>query len=115
MFSLLDALGATYSQNEADGSIDLVHENKHFRITFPEADNENYQWIALTDLDLERELRLSNSEKYCGLYTVIDGTIYLHQKSSEYLLYHLGYEDYPIKDNIYFVRPKNNTNNKDKS
>ena len=115
LFSLLDALGATYSQNEADGSIDLVHENKHFRITFPEADNENYQWIALTDLDLERELRLSNSEKYCGLYTVIDGTVYLHQKSGEYLLYHLGYEDYPIKDNIYFVRPKNNTNNKDKS
>ena len=110
LFSLLDALDAAYSQNEADGSIDLVHENKHFRITFPEADNENYQWIALTDLDLERELRLSNSEKYCGLYTVIDGTIYLHQKSGEYLLYHLGYEDYPIKDNIYFVRPKNNTN-----
>ena len=115
LFSLLDTLDATYSQNEADGSIDLVHENKHFRITFPEADNENYQWIALTDLDLERELRLSNSEKYCGLYTVIDGTVYLHQKSGEYLLYHLGYEDYPIKDNIYFVRPKNNTNNKDKS
>ena len=115
LFSLLDALDAAYSQNEADGSIDLVHENKHFRITFPEADNENYQWIALTDLDLERELRLSNSEKYCGLYTVIDGTVYLHQKSGEYLLYHLGYEDYPIKDNIYFVRPKNNTNNKDKS
>ena len=115
LFSLLDTLDATYSQNEADGSIDLVHENKHFRITFPEADNENYQWIALTDLDLERELRLSNSEKYCGLYTVIDGTVYLHQKSGEYLLYHLGYEDYPIKDNIYFVRPKNNTNNKYKS
>ena len=115
LFSLLDTLDATYSQNDADGSIDLVHENKHFRITFPETDNENYQWIALTDLDLERELRLSNSEKYCGLYTVIDGTVYLHQKSGEYLLYHLGYEDYPIKDNIYFVRPKNNTNNKDKS
>ena len=115
LFSLLDTLDATYSQNEADGSIDLVHENKHFRITFPEADNENYQWIALTDLDLERELRLSNSEKYCGLYTVIDGTVYLHQKSGEYLLYHLGYEDYPIKDNIYFVRPKNNANSKDQS
>ena len=115
LFSLLDALGATYSQNEADGSIDLVHENKHFRITFPEADNENYQWIALTDLDLERELRLSNSEKYCGLYTVIDGTIYLHQKSGEYLFTHLGYEHYRIKDNIYFVRPKNNANSKDQS
>lgn len=115
LFSLLDTLDAAYSQNEADGSIDLVHENKHFRITFPETDNENYQWIALTDLDLERELRLSNSEKYCGLYTVIDGTVYLHQKSGEYLLYHLGYEHYRIKDNIYFVRPKNNTNNKDKS
>ena len=115
LFSLLDTLDATYSQNEADGSIDLVHENKHFRITFPEADNENYQWIALTDLDLERELRLSNSEKYCGLYTVIDGTVYLHQKSGEYLFTHLGYEHYRIKDNIYFVCPKNNTNNKDKS
>lgn len=116
LFSLLDTLDAAYSQNEADGSIDLVHENKHFRITFPEADNENYQWIALTDLDLERELRLSNSEKYCGLYTVIDGTIYLHQKSGEYLLYHLGYEHYRIKkDNIYFVRPKHNTNSKDQS
>ena len=45
LFSLLDTLDAAYSQNEADGSIDLVHENKHFRITFPEADNENYQWI----------------------------------------------------------------------
>lgn len=115
LFSLLDALDATYSQNDADGSIDLVHENKHFRITFPETDNENYQWIALTDLDLERELRLSNSEKYCGLYTVIDGTIYLHQKSGEYLFTHLGYEHYRIKDNIYFVRPKNNTNSKDQS
>ena len=115
LFSLLDTLDAAYSQNEADGSIDLVHENKHFRITFPKADNENYQWIALTDLDLERELRLSNSEKYCGLYTVIDGTIYLHQKSGEYLFTHLGYEHYRINDNIYFVRPKNNTNNKDKS
>lgn len=116
LFSLLDTLDATYSQNEADGSIDLVHENKHFRITFPKADNENYQWIALTDLDLERELRLSNSEKYCGLYTVIDGTIYLHQKSGEYLFTHLGYEHYRIKkDNIYFVCPKNNTNSKDQS
>lgn len=115
LFSLLDTLDATYSQNEADGSIDLVHENKHFRITFPEADNENYQWIALTDLDLERELRLSNSEKYCGLYTVIDGTIYLHQKSGEYLFTHLGYEHYRINDNIYFVRPKNNANSKDQS
>lgn len=116
LFSLLDTLGATYSQNEADGSIDLVYENKHFRFTFPEADNENYQWIVLTDLDLERELRLSNSEKYCGLYTVIDGTIYLHQKSGEYLFSHLGYEHHRIKkDNIYFVRPKNNTNSKDQS
>lgn len=115
LFSLLDTLDATYSQNDADGSIDLVHENKHFRITFPETDNENYQWIALTDLDLERELRLSNSEKYCGLYTVIDGTIYFHQKSGEYLFTHLGYEHYRIKDNIYFVRPKNNTNSKDQS
>lgn len=115
LFSLLDTLDATYSQNEADGSIDLVHENKHFRITFPEADNENYQWIALTDLDLERELRLSNSEKYFGLYTVIDGTIYLHQKSGEYLFTHLGYEHYRINDNIYFVRPKNNANSKDQS
>ena len=115
LFSLLDALDAAYSQNEADGSIDLVHENKHFRITFPEADNENYQWIALTDLDLKRELRLSNSEKYCGLYTVIDGTIYLHQKSGEYLFTHLGYEHYRIKDNIYFVCPNRNANSKDKS
>ena len=91
LFPLLDTLGATYSQDAENQSIDVEYEDKHYRFTFPETENSNYQWISLTDLDNGRELRLSNSEKYYGLYTVIDGALYLSYDTGHYICSYLGY------------------------
>lgn len=91
LFPLLDTLGAAYSQDAENQSIDVEYEDKHYRFTFPETENSNYQWISLTDLDNGRELRLSNSEKYHGLYTVIDGSLYLSYDTGHYICSYLGY------------------------
>ena len=90
LFPLLDTLGAAYSQDAENQSIDVEYEDKHYRFTFPETENSNYQWISLTDLDNGRELRLSNSEKYHGLYTVIDGALYLSYDTGHYICSYLG-------------------------
>ena len=91
LFPLLDTLGATYSKDAENQSIDVEYEDKHYRFTFPETENSNYQWISLTDLDNGRELRLSNSEKYHGLYTVIDGSLYLSYDTGHYICSYFGY------------------------
>lgn len=90
LFSVLNAIDAEYLWDKENETIDIRHNGRHLQLTFQPSNTEHFKWIALTDMDNSRHLRLSNTPYYDGLYTNIDGNLYLESESAGYLLHYLG-------------------------